>query len=46
MTVELIGKKYKGNSYFYAELELPATKYQIENALLKARFSDAVFPLK
>ena len=35
--IELTAEKENGNGYFYASLNLPATKMQIENAKQQAR---------
>ena len=39
--IELTAEKENGNGYFYASLNLPATKMQIENAKQQARYSDS-----
>ena len=37
--IELTAEKANGNGYFYASLDLPATKMQIENARQEARYT-------
>lgn len=39
--IELTAEKQNGNGYFYASLNLPATKMQIENAKQQARYTDS-----
>lgn len=39
--IELTAEKENGNGYFYASLNLPATKMQIENAKQQARYTDS-----
>ena len=39
--IELTAEKENGNGYFYASLNLPATKMQIENAKQEARYTDS-----
>ena len=39
--IELTAEKGNGNGYFYASLNLPATKMQIENAKQQARYNDS-----
>lgn len=39
--IELTAEKANGNGYFYASLDLPATKMQIENAKQEARYTDS-----
>ena len=39
--IEFTAEKENGNGYFYASLNLPATKMQIENAKQQARYTDS-----
>ena len=39
--IELTAEKENGNGYFYASLNLPANKMQIENAKQEARYTDS-----
>lgn len=42
MQIEITSEKENGNGYYYASLNLPATKMQIENAKQQARYTDSV----
>ena len=41
MQIEITSEKENGNGYYYASLNLPATKIQIENAKQQARYFDS-----
>ena len=41
MQIEITSEKENGNGYYYASLNLPATKMQIENAKQQARYTNS-----